>query len=217
MNGKLVVSSMIACVILLLGLAFWWPEGKEASKPAPEATSETNPPPKRALRVTDRGADGSVTVTNLPEGMEDPVEAARDRRDARLAEKAAEAEEQGDNPFEAFVDDGSSMTDAAMGRPLMADMDPTDPEYDAVVEAQQRFNEYEADALEAAPLDPDSWREITIAHQDDIKGLFKRSKELVDAGENEKARLLIEEWSELQNKYKAQAYGRSPQAFEPDE
>ena len=56
-----------------------------------------------------------------------------------------------------------------------------------------------------------------MAHQDDIKGVFKRSKELVDAGENESARLLIEEWSELQNKYKAQAYGRSPQAFEPDE
>lgn len=217
MNGKLVVSSMITLVLLVLGLAFWWPEGKEESKPTPEAPAETETPTKRALRVTERGADGSVTITNRPEGMEDPVKVARERRDARLAEKAAQAEEEGSNPFEAFVDDGSPMTGDAMKRPVMADMNPTDPEHDAVIEAQQRFHGYETDALGAAPLDPESWREVTLAHQDDIKGLFKRSKELVDAGENEKARVMIEEWSELQNKYKAQAYGRSPQAFEPDE
>jgi hypothetical protein len=220
MNGKIVVVVMVALVLAVLGLAFWWPEGAEVDEPAaePEAAEEDeDEPPKKALRIKDRDADGSVVITNVPEGMEDPVVAARARRDARLDEKRKEAEARGENPFEAFVDDGTPMTAGAMDRPSMAAMEPTDPEYDPAVDAQQRFHGYEQDILAAAPLSPESWKTITQSHQDDIKGVFKRSKELVDAGENDKARLLIEEWAELQNKYKAQAYGRSPQAFVPDQ
>ena len=111
------------------------------------------------------------------------------------------------------MDDGSPLTDSAMKQSPMAEMDPTDAEYDASIEARQRFHGYEMDLLGKVPLTPESWKDVTREHQDDIKGVFKRSKELVDAGEPEAARLLIEEWSELQNKYKAQAYGRSPQPY----
>ncbi|MCO4773770.1 MAG: hypothetical protein KDA24_27305, partial [Deltaproteobacteria bacterium] len=161
-------------------------------------------------------ADGTVTMSNLPEGAEDPVAAAKARAAERAAERAAGVGE--DNPFEGFVDDGTPLTADAMDLPSMLEMEGGEPEYDAVQEARQRFHSYENEILENAPLDPETWKDITRNHQEDIKGVFKRSKVLVDGGHNEKARVLIEEWTELQNKYKAQAYGRSPQAFtEPDQ
>ncbi len=214
MNGKLVVSGLAGLVVAMLAAAFMWPEGQDdddASKAAAAAPAEPAEKPEADkpmdnFRVADRGADGSITITNVPEGMEDPVIAAK-RRAAERGER--------ENPFEGFVDDGSPLTDEAMDQPVMANMDPSDDAYDAETEARQRFNAYESDLLASVPLDPEDWKAITRNHQDDIKGLFKRSKELVDAGYNEDASILIEEWSELQNKYKAQAYGRSPQPFEP--
>ena len=218
MNGKLVVSGLAGLVVAVLAAAFMWPEGQDnddASKAAATAPADPTEKPEADkpmdnFRVADRGSDGSITITNVPEGMEDPVVAAKQR----AAERAAERGER-ENPFEGFVDDGSPLTDEAMKQPVMADMDPSNDAYDAETEARQRFNAYESDLLASVPLDPEDWKAITRNHQDDIKGLFKRSKELVDAGHNEDARVLIEEWNELQNKYKAQAYGRSPQPFEP--
>jgi|GEM_PF-5441703 len=217
MNGKIVVGTLVALIVGVLALAFWWPEGKEeeaATKAAVDAKVEelTRDKDDGHLKVVERQGDGSVVISNRKDGVDQRVAEALKRRDARVAERAAEG-----NPFGQFLDDGRALTEDAMNQPSMLQMDPSSETYDPSVEAQQRFSAYEEDILALTPLNPDSWREVTVDHQDDIKGVFKRSKELVDAGENEKARLLIEEWSELQNKYKAQAYGRSPQPMGADQ
>ncbi len=212
MNGKVVVMAMVVGVVGLMAAAFLWPEGKESAKPEvaeeEEDDLDEDDAPAQNFRVAERGKDGSVTITNLPEGAEDPVAAAKRRQ----AERRAERGEMG-NPFEQFVDDGTPLTQSAMEQPTMADLDPTSDDYDASIEARQRFHGYEMDLLSKLPLDPEGWKDVTRNHQDDIKGVLMRSQQLVAAGEREKARLLMEEWGELQNKYKAQAYGRSPQPY----
>jgi hypothetical protein len=109
-----------------------------------------------------------------------------------------------------MVDRGQSLTVDAMSQPKMSEMVPSDPKYNPAVEARQRFHFFEEELRKAQPLNPESWRRIQKAHVDDYKGVLQRSKELSDEGRTLEARALIEEWSELQSKYQAQAYGRVP-------
>jgi hypothetical protein len=213
-NGKLIVGGMLGIVLVWVAAGLlWkdapdWPEDRDA-QPVPPLQAEQEP--DSGMHITDRKADGSVVVSNVPEGTVSRVEKSRQRRAAEAAARAAAGEEEEENPFDGFIDDGSPMTAAAMNALDMSQLDGSDPEYDPGVDARQRFNALELDLLAESPLTPESWKAITADHQEDLKGVFKRAKALSDADHPDDARALIEEWNELQGKYQAQAYGRSPQ------
>ena len=209
-NGKLIVVAMLGIVGVWVAAGLLWTDGpmtadERAALPIPPLPEDAADKP---LRITDRQADGSVVVSNVPEGQESRVEASRKRRAAEAAAKEAAGES---NPFQAFVDDGQPLTGAAMKDQDMRSLAGSEESYDPATEARQRFHELEMDLLAEVPLTPESWRSVTAAHQDDMKAVFHRAKALTDAGEADAARLLLEEWGELQQKYQAQAYGRAPQ------
>lgn len=214
-NGKLIVVGMLGIVVVWVAAGLlWtdapdWPEERNAA-PLPPLPAQLQEPADKGLRVADRSADGSVVVTNVPAGATSRVEESRARRAAEAAARV-EAGEGTESPFAGFVDDGSPLTESAMLDPDMRQLTGAEDEYDPSVEARQRFNAMELDLLAAAPLTPESWRSVTAEHREELKGIFKRSKALTDAGHADEARALIEEWNELQGKYQAQAYGRAPQ------
>ena len=204
MSGRVVVIGMLLLIAAVMTVAWFWPEGREevaAPEPAPVAQAE-EPEDDSGYRVTRQDADG-VVITNVPEGQVGRAEKAIAARDAARGD-----EPETPNPFAAFLEAGDSVSAQSTRFPNMSEMDPSNPEYDASIEARQRFFEYEADLLERSPLTPESWREVTSSHQDDLKEVFKRAKVLADDGHEREARKLIDEWSLLQNTYKAQAYGR---------
>lgn len=215
-NGKLIVIGMV-------GIAFVWAMAgllwKDAPPPLEERVKQPLPPLPAELaedeqerpQVADKDTAGAIEVSNVPEGKESRVEKSRKRRAAEAAARLAAGEDEDENPFQDFVDAGQPLTAAAMKDPDMRSMTGDEDAYDPVTEARQRFNELETDLLAEVPLTPESWRAVTAAHQDDVKGVFQRAKALTDAGNNDEARELLEEWAELQGKYQAQAYGRAPQ------
>ena len=218
-NGKLIVAGMLGIVVVWVAAGLlWkdapdWPDDRDA-QPVPPLQAEPDEP-DRGLHVTDRRADGSVEVSNVPEGTVSRVERSRQRRAAEAAARAAAGEEE-ENPFSGFVDDGSPLTASAMNELDMSQIEPSQSEYDPGIEARQRFNALELDLLAETPLTPETWKAITADHQDDLKAVFKRAKALSDADHPDAARALIEEWNELQGKYQAQAYGRAPQPISPE-
>jgi len=210
-NGRLIVIGMLGIVLVWVMAGLLW---KDAPPPIDERAAAPVPPlPEEeeggGLRITERKADGSVVVTNAPKGEESRIERSRKRRAAEAAAKAERGEDE--NPFAGFVDDGQPITASAMKDVDMRTLTGNEDEYDGAVEARQRFNSLELDLLAEMPLNPDLWRSVMADHGDDVKGVFKRAKELADAGLNEEGRALLEEWAELQQKYQAQAYGRAPQ------
>ncbi len=219
-NGKLIVVGMLGIVVVWVAAGLLWkdapdrPEGQDTQPILPLAGESDEP--DKGLHITDRKADGSVEVSNVPEGTVSRVEQSRQRRAAEAAARAAAGEEEEENPFDGFIDDGSPMTAAAMNELDMSQIDASQDEYDPGIEARQRFNALELDLLAEAPLTPETWKAITADHQDDLKAIFKRAKALSDADHPDDARALIEEWNELQGKYQAQAYGRAPQPIVPE-
>ncbi len=218
-NGKLIVIAIFGIVgVWIAAGLLWtdapgWPEERDAAPlpPLPESLQDHGDKP---LRITDRKQDGTVVVTNVPDGQESRVDQSRARRAAE-AEARVESEEEVANPFAGFVDDGSPLTESAMTQRVMSELTGGEQDYDPVTEARQRFHEFEIDLLAAAPLSPESWRQVTAEHRDELKDVFKRSMALTSDGHPDEARALIEEWNELQGKYQAQAYGRAPQPVEP--
>ena len=79
-NGKLIVAGMLGIVVVWVAAGLlWkdapdWPDDRDA-EPVPPLQAEPDEPDK-GLHITDRKADGSVEVSNVPEGTVSRVEPA---------------------------------------------------------------------------------------------------------------------------------------------
>ena len=103
---------------------------------------------------------------------------------------------------------GAPLTTGAVEEPDMSEMDGGVAEYDARVEARQRFRDFELTVVAARPLTPEKWRVIQADRGEESLEILKRAKQLTDDGEPEAARELMEEWQRLTSLYKNEAYGR---------
>jgi hypothetical protein len=198
---------LLALGIALIGSLLYHYVGPGADEPAPVPTPARIAPTPRAARTAparivappDADADGD-------EERDDGE--ALDREVALPGRHSDGRERDPDHPWAALAEDDAPLTDASVDQPKMGEMDPADPAYDPMVEAQQIFHPFEQTLMDADPLDPTAWKAALDEHRTRNGGVLRRADWLRRSGYPEDARDLMLEWSRLYGVWQARAYGR---------
>lgn|GEM_PF-3902219 len=97
--------------------------------------------------------------------------------------------------------DAPLASELAFDDPDMRAMDPDDEDYDEVVEALQRFHEFEKEIRSYEELTPEAWQELQARHLPETEALLDRAAALNLAGHPAEAESLMLEWDLLEAKY----------------
>lgn len=198
--------ALLAVGVLALGGAAWLLSASPDAPDSPASPAASEAPPPAAA---DAGLPTATPEPGAPAAEDLPAEARRPAvgSDSPAAGRA-HAREPAPKGLAALVDRGQPWSDEAMKLPKMRELDPDDPRYDPVSEAQQHFHPYEEALREAQPLDPDKWRSLLTEFKDHNAEVIARAGDLRRAGHPEDAREFMLEYARLQKHYQAQAYGR---------
>jgi len=98
---------------------------------------------------------------------------------------------------------GQQVTAYALDEPDMTEMDASSPQYDALVEAHQRFAAFEADIAARGDLTQEDWAELEGEHDAEFQELLARSAELGNGGHPDAAETLLQTYGLLRAAYAA--------------
>lgn len=188
MNRSKVLLGSTAAVLLVAGVVLlWW------LTRGPQVDGGAGP--------NDGGAAGAAGLVRTGPAAGTGADGGTGAGEGRTAELSERGPAQG--AFVAPPPDGAvvaaelPLTGAALDGPWMPALPPTDPAWDPVLEARQRFAAVEGDAVAWAMEGSGDWEDVVRAHSDDLRSMTERAIALREAGFSDRARLLEEEWARL--------------------
>lgn len=175
------------------------PSGDRSLAGAEPAAAESSATSEGALPTRESSTSARTAPPPEEQGSASPSDDSSEPGDDSSSE----------DPVPPLPEDYTPLAEGALDFPTMKELDPTDPSYDAKIEAQQTFHPMEQTLLAADPLDPSAWRKALEQHRLRNAGIAKRAQFLQKSGHPGEAEDLIMEWNRVYGTWQARAYGRS--------